>query len=102
MPQSNFVYTAKTATLTIMRRGPSNIFLAAVVGVLFVAVPIVNACLGNDPTLTIPADLLLIPGNVLTRPLGSSADLPTIVLASWVFYTAMVWPMLMIVRSSRQ
>jgi hypothetical protein len=76
-------------------------FLAAIVGVLFVAVPIVNACLGDDPTLAIPAHLLLFPGNALTSPLGSSADLPIIVFASWVFYTAMTWPMLAIVRSSR-
>ncbi len=84
-----------------MKRGRSNLFLASMVAVLLIAVPITNAYFSNDSVLAIAAKLLLLPGTVLVRPFDSTPDLPMVVFVSWVLYTMLTWPMLMLVRPSR-
>ena len=89
------------ATLAIMRRGSSNLFLASIVALLLMAVPIIDGIVPYDPTLAFPAKLLLLPGTVLLRPLDASPDLPIIVFASWAFYTAVLWPIVSLLSGSR-
>ncbi len=84
-----------------MRRGSSNLVLAAVVAVVLMAVPIVYACVPYELTLAGPSTLLLLPGTVIIRPLEASPDLPLLVFANWVFYTGILWPIFGAVRGSR-
>jgi hypothetical protein len=88
-------------TLEVMRRGSSNLFLASVVAVLLVAVPIAYACLPYEDTLAMPAKLLLLIGTILIRPLDAAPDLPVLVFVNWAFYTLLLWPIVGIFRGSR-
>ena len=70
-------------------------------GILLMLVPILNAYIPDDDffrTLKLPAKLLLLPGDVLIRPLEGAPDLPLLIFANWLFFTAILWPMIAIFR----
>jgi hypothetical protein len=87
-----------------MPQGSSNAILAATLGVVLMLVPILNACIPDDDLchrLSLPAKLLLLPGFVVLRPLESAPDLPMLVFANWLLFTALLWPMVAIWRRER-